>query len=102
MSAWARPGVKVVCVDARQSLGPNVLVEGAVYEIAAVFTSRINSVRRGYGDHLLVTLVGEANPYSSSGGWMAERFRPIVTRTQEDDVALLLRLLTDLPVGEEA
>jgi hypothetical protein len=102
-ASWAKVGAKCVCVDAKQTLGPDVLIEGAVYEIAAVFSARINSVRRGYGEHLLLALVGESNPYSLNGGWMPERFRPLIT--QEDDVRLIKSLLLEdaglVPAGVE-
>jgi hypothetical protein len=78
---------------------------GREYEIQSVFNERMNSVRKGYGLHTLVTLVGEANPYSLSGGWLAERFRPLITRTQEEDVALFKSLLISdaglVPAGVE-
>lgn len=96
MASWARPGVKVVCVDGAPHKGGTYKVlpeEGAVYTIAAV---RHWVWRNGQGlgvDLLEVDRVvnGVRIPFG------VERFRPLVS--QSDDVALFTHHLdtTKLP-----
>jgi hypothetical protein len=87
MSAWAKPGVKCVCVN----LGPNVdgklpngLVLNGVYTIRSIDLRHPNGL---VGVHLV-----ERQSASSYGYWL-DRFRPLITRSQEDDVALFRKLL---------
>lgn len=86
MSAWAKPGVKCVCV--RRSSFSDFQPGPRVYTIKAVF---------GDGGRLHATFMEQA-----SGGELLERFRPIVTRSQEQDVSLFTHHLDGLPIGEDA
>jgi hypothetical protein len=82
VSAWARPGVKCVCVDdaPRDSRQPMV-VKGRQYEIESVHDRSC-------------TLFG----VDDGQFYWLDRFRPLVT--QQDDVALFQHLLTGTPVRE--
>jgi hypothetical protein len=98
MSAWAKPGVKVVCVDAKFRRGDAGLVPGATYSIVSVFPQRGDAGGR-YRDGLAVILQGIANPFDPDDGAFAlARFRPLVTKTQEQDVAKFRHLLTPSPI----
>lgn len=84
MSSWARVGVKCQCVDDRPSqFGECSLLKGKIYTITAVLspdrTGRIG------------VLVAEA--VSKSRGFHLYRFRPLITKTQEQDVSMFLSLL---------
>jgi len=106
VSAWARPGVKVVCVDDRWSdlqlkCSPNLPVKQAIYTIRDAVTA---------GVHLGVRLVEVTNPpyYFGRDGTLEppfniRRFRPVAptTRTQEQDVALFRHLLAPVSATME-
>ena len=97
MTSWARPGVKVVCVDGAFSKSSGDLpVVGRVYTIVwvghwdwfntsgtAVHLAEVN--RKPDCD-------GVKNPFG------LRRFKPLITRTQSDDVALIKSLLISNPV----
>lgn len=95
MSSWAKPGVKCVCVDGSPRDGGRysaLPVEGRVYTIASVeYCVWANG--EGLGVHLAevrrrpADLDGKVYPYHVS------RFRPLITRTQSEDVALFRKLL---------
>jgi hypothetical protein len=97
MSTWAKPGVKVVCVDV--SGGPwvgDILVKGNVYEIEKVGLSPVTG-------RPVLYLVGNTNlHYGVVTGYLIRRFRPLITRCQEQDAHLFRRLLNGLPVEENA
>lgn len=99
--SWARVGAKVVCVDNafHGGLLP-VLQVGAVYEIFRVVP--LSGLHRGpYArDRVGCALVGIHNPYMRDGSFALSRFRPLVTRTQEQDVALFTHLLQGKPVED--
>lgn len=91
--SWAKPGVKCVCVDADSPPRSGIwlgdrLVAGATYTIVAVTSSPLGLVG--------VTLL-EADTPNPCGYWLA-RFRPLVTKTQEQDVAKFRHLLTPSPI----
>lgn len=101
MSGWAKPGVKCVVVD--NAPIPNTRVagslpgKGCIVEIKAVIPSRtrralFNVVINGH-PNIQPTLGGEI-------GWRVDRFRPLITKTQKQDVALFRHILDGLPVGE--
>ena len=91
MSAWAKPGVKCVCVDASwHGLPTSPLVEGAKYTIRSVAM---------YDGDLVADFLEAQNPEDakfpeSPPGFRIDRFRPLVTKTQEQDVAMFRHLLT--------
>lgn len=93
MSTWAAPGVKCVCIHADWKRGPRLSiwtwlkllylglpVHGGVYEVTAV------------GQHCsggrAITLRGWGKL-----AFHADLFRPLISRTQEQDVALFAPLL---------
>lgn len=100
MSAWAKPGVKCVCVGGGRKPG---------------WPERINDL--GYrgkpkiGDICVVTGTSWVEPYGlflklegypRNQSFLAAAFRPLITKTQEQDVALFRHILDGLPVGEDA
>lgn len=106
MSAWARPGVKCVCVatsHAALDLGFAAPIVGRVYTIREVLDGPRFS--DGVIDHG-VRLVEIVNPPARFGttttepAWVVAKFRPIITKTQEQDVAMFMQNLTK--VGEDA
>lgn len=85
MSAWAKPGVKCVCVEftpiyigARPH--PADPVDGGVYTILGVWHDE---------DGTFLQLAECDGDY----GYEISDFRPLITRSQEDDVALFRKLL---------
>mgnify|MGYP003578599562 CR=1 FL=1 len=107
MMSWAKPGVKCVCVDdkprriplftgsAPVEVGGVYPVRGEVYTIQAVewHESPLHFVGSFLGVHLVEInrppgrLTGNVVPYR------IERFRPLVTKTMEEDVTLFAPLL---------
>lgn len=101
MSIWAKPGVKCVCVDAAFVSGRSPLTEGQVYVIAKVVIARPALVGKHRAPGIALVLEGVENPYAiGTNGFAIHRFRPLITRTQEQDVALFRSLLTGLTVQE--
>ena len=91
MISWAKPGVKCVCIDASpyESPGHPPLfgwpIERRVYTVKAV------GQFHPHYDGVMLQIAELANPALIDGrdcGWDIRRFRPLITRTQEDDVAL--------------
>ena len=94
MSGWAKPGVKCVCVDADFYGRTPVLSVGSVYVVKKV-AMLSGSVRHGF-EHLCVELEGVRNPFNDEGDWLAvDRFRPIVTKTLSEDIALFKAISED-------
>lgn len=101
MSAWARPGVKCVCIhtgpwilreeaDPGAEIGPDVHPDtGEVCTIAGV------RLRRSGVIALLIDGYG-SNEYA------VHHFRPLITRTQEQDVALFRQIIAQVPAGVDA
>lgn len=89
--AWAVPGAKVVCVDGMPSWNyfkgrpakySALPVLGEIYTISQAVWHQW-PFRSGVGLHLLeIQRAGKVSPY------ILERFRPLVTRSQEQDVAI--------------
>ena len=101
MSAWARPGVKVVCVDACapdydwRDWHSSWLVEGKTYTIRSVLDHPFIPGNLGI---LVDEIDGNYNDYLGlEQGFKLARFRPLITKTQSEDVALIKSLL----VGDE-
>lgn len=95
MNAWAVPGTKVICVDA-SDLGADlgVIKKGATYTIRSVqvqtdFTGKTDLAFR------LQEVIRETCRVTGQQdlGFRANRFRPLTTRTQSEDVALFRKLL---------
>ena len=87
MSTWAKPGVKCVCVkrgtwmidDGSSRPGP---MFGEICTIHAVETSGTSIILEGYRTNI---------------GYDITRFRPLVTRTQEQDLEQFIPLLSTKP-----
>lgn len=78
--SWAHVGVKVVCIHPC-----NHLIKDATYTIVR-FDDLID-------DELIVV-----EPYPNTmHAFVAERFRPLITRIQEQDVAAIKSMLRELP-----
>lgn len=99
MSAWARPGVKCVCIgnwtDGWRS------DEG---QIELPMTRQVYTVREVHPDGDAIRLVEIVNPPLRYAGdnvtevwFMTCRFRPLVSKTQEQDIALFTPLLDSQP-----
>jgi len=100
MAHWAKPGVKCVCIDAGDhDVGrPSPLVLGSVYTICSLvnWPRDKTSGRLGWSQFGLV-LEEVRNPYAwIDGAFAVERFRPIVTRTQEQDLEHFTPLLNSV------
>ena len=109
MSAWAKPGVKCVCIDGRILPGRilttpidlTVPKKGQTYTIRWVGIFTWPDGASGVGVHL-EELARVPAPDGKVYPFGLYRFRPLITKSQEDDVALFRSLLDALPVGESA
>lgn len=98
MSAWAKPGVKCVCVDAD---GSETLVHGGVYTVRSTCVAGPLWADAGsVGLRLYEIILPVDRLDGIEPGYRVSRFRPLVTRTQEQDLELFLPHLTDLRVRE--
>lgn len=105
MSSWAKVGAKCVCVDDGPphhslpegfSWGVGVAVRaGKVYEIRSVQTHRLLSVKT-------IKLAGVPDRSGIDDGYDLSRFRPLITKTQEQDVSMFKSLLNKTPINETA
>lgn len=93
MSAWAKPGVKVVCIadaiGSVKSMGFPLFKKGQIFTIAFVDECSYGKFLGFVEEHPLHT--GHING-----------FRPLITKTQEQDLALFVHHLDGLPVGADA
>lgn len=93
MTHWARPGVKCVYVgrpEHKERLTRAPLIFGRVYTIREVITHP----ETGEVGMYLHGVVNEIHPkYLLENGYVISAFRPLVTRTQEQDMELLTPLL---------
>lgn len=110
MSAWAKVGAKCVCIrepNASQRLsGAAYPVKGQVYTVRDV---RVVTFGKGAGDVCLLleeiynpaqlnAYLGRQSPLEP--GMPVDAFRPLITRTQEEDLAIFRPLLET--VGKDA
>lgn len=108
MSAWAKPGVKCVCirddwkgfevyermgihVPSRLPMINEVLTINEVMDDLSHVPGRVTS-------NIGLTFVELGHDW----GFALDCFRPLITKSQEDDVALFRSLLDALPIGESA
>jgi hypothetical protein len=102
MSSWARPGVKCVFVGVPSWAKPDWR------GIAAPSLHHVYTIRDVvlYEGSVLVRLAEIVNPVIDLDNGRAERcyplicFRPLISKTQEQDVELFRHHLTGAPVGE--
>jgi len=99
MTSWAKVGARVVCVDAGPSANtglPVNLVVGRIYTIVRTTPVGVNGLKG-------VVVVEARAPSERYGfGFAVNRFRPIVTKTQKQDVEMFLSLLSDNPQSTDA
>jgi len=84
--SWAKVGAKCVCVD--DSVAPYMgdrLIKGTVYTV-------IGFCGPDYTGAEGVVLKEVKSDYPFGRGYRVERFRPIVTKTQSEDVAMFKRI----------
>jgi len=104
VSAWARPGVKCVCIEGGTPNSDGMRLAGGYPVTGGIYT--VDGVSRDelFGKDILhlAEFPTTAMVRGNLRGWDAARFRPLVTRTQEQDVSLFTHLLDGLPVGADA
>lgn len=97
MSSWAKVGAKVVCVNAQNDPGfqwfNEVPVEGAIYRISGMVPDKN---RPGKACLLFEEM------RNGGSGFAIHRFRPLTTKTQEQDVSMFKGLLNKTPINETA
>lgn len=97
MAFWAKPGVKCVCVDAASERFARLftwsghaddfqLLNGATYTISEVLVHPLC-------DLVCIKLVELSDRGYADFGYALDRFRPLITCTQEDDLAIFRPLL---------
>jgi hypothetical protein len=109
MSSWAKPGVKCVCIRtaplALRVAGANYPEVGVVYTVRKVVITSFGP-HKGEPSLLLEEVVNTPaiNPrlfpdvHSPLEASMpVDAFRPLITRTQEQDIALFHHLLSPSP-----
>jgi hypothetical protein len=105
--SWARVGAKVVCVDARWFEGTSPLVNRSVYTVVSVGHSSGQGLDGRSGRFVCLELLEAANPTDSGDpdgdpGFDICRFRPLITRSQEDDLAIFRPLLVPTKETQDA
>lgn len=97
--SWAKVGAKVVCIDARWNKGQDSpLRERTIYTVSAVFAPRPGRFAGKPTFAAAVDFVEAINP--THIGFNVCRFRPLVSKTQEQDTAMFLDLLAGMPVSD--
>lgn len=101
MSAWAKRGAKCVCIRTPwswKSCDPTLPLFTRIRAVYFMRKPKLNGVYR------VSALDGERLQLDGfEGQWFKTRnFRPLVTRSQEQDLAIFRPLLDRLPVGEDA
>lgn len=93
--SWARVGAKVVCVDDTAILGSLPLSVGSIYTIVGVTVPPKNKHRVGRHRRAAyrLLLADVTNPLTGDGAFGITRFRPLITKSQEQDVAIFRHLL---------
>ena len=87
MTSWAKPGVKCVCVDATRGRVSGLPVPFAFGDVLTIRQVAYDGGLRFVGIPTIDPQDGRRTTYA------IERFRPLVTRTQSQDLALFTPLL---------
>lgn len=94
--AWVRPGAKCISLydfpDARAH-GFDAPRAGTIYTV--------REIDQGPGVYDCIRVMEITNPTCDDGwepSWVIKRFRPVVTRSQEQDVAIFRPILDQVPV----
>lgn len=94
--SWARVGASVICVNVECTSGATWFGEAptlhAIYQISRVWFDPEGDIVMEF-----VELKRSRDVELGDIGYYIERFRPLVTRSQEQDVAAIKKLLTDMP-----
>lgn len=98
MSAWAKPGVKCVCVDAAGTWGPDAPIENAVYTVRRVWVDEDGDTVMDFVE--LQRRQEACEAWGRQLGYFVHRFRPLITRTQEQDLEHFLPLLKTKEMAE--
>lgn len=95
MAHWAKPGVKCVCIDGGSPNSDGARLLGRWPITGQVYTVDGFSIDEYYGVVLLhlAEIPCAEQVRGVLRGWNAARFRPLITRTQEQDVSLFAHLL---------
>lgn len=97
VTTWAAPGVKCVCVR-EGHLGPKLNDVCTIDEVKADASGVwLVLVEYGWRHTDTATTVERRRPW-----FRVDRFRPLITRTQEQDLALFTPILDGLRIGEPA
>lgn len=93
MSDWAKPGARCICVDVSLPASGiwtgDVLVKGRTYTIEGLVAK---------GGLLLIEARQARYPIY---GYFAWRFRPLVTRSHEEDMTVFRKIASNLPTAKE-
>lgn len=84
--SWIKSGAQCVCVDA---YGAPLLEAGKTYTV--------HSYDGGW-----LRVAGVYDTGGRIAGWFPSRFRPIISRTQEQDIAMFKRIADTVPSLEDA
>lgn len=89
MASWAKVGAKCVCVEPGDwdNINGDDLSGPSLGEICTIISVSADDV------DIWVTLA----EYSRNDEFRSEAFRPIVTKTQEQDIEMFLRIANDTP-----
>jgi len=101
--SWAKVGARVICIDV-SGLGGTVLALRHTYTVTGAGISHkvaTGGPCQGQANNPIVFLDGITNPFTVEGGFAAVRFRPIVTRSSEHDIALFKRIADDATQNED-
>jgi hypothetical protein len=106
MSSWAKPGVKCVCIlpNAKWAAArwfADAPIGGSIYTIREVVDGGTALLLHEIQNRQCIVEY-EAGPAIGEPCFGIWRFRPLITKTQEQDVALFRHILDGLPVGEPA
>lgn len=101
--SWAHAGAKIVCVDMSMpptfDRGEQFPVEGVAYTIRETTISELGNamVRLKEIVNPPLDYVLSAGPINCECWFGLHRFRPLVTKTAEEDSAMFHRLIDDIP-----
>ncbi len=103
MISWANVGAKCVCIndDSMSFWAPGYSVSGK-FLVRKGQTYTIRSVEITPDGKVGIKLVGVQDRSRLDYGYAVERFRPLVVRTQEQDVEMFKRLVDRVPNMETA
>jgi hypothetical protein len=97
---WAKVGMKVVCINSDPSVFSHLPHNGTGdFHLAKGSTYTIRWV--GEANGLQTVKLSELPDRTSDFGYALSRFRPLVTKTQSEDVAMFKRIADQVPNMED-